>query len=161
MITCHVVYIVVLTCLPFPFAVSECIDTIYLMAFTSGLLHAESDDSPWLCVFLTDGEMREVRFPDLPSDEFVQNKGDLYSFPIRSFGFSDIWCTKKNEISRVVIRNGGTNAWNIESIVTMIENMAPSGRIGEYFLLTADFHINSWIDGYGEPHHAQIDLTMV
>ena len=43
----------------------------------------------------------------------------------------------------------------------MVENNAPSGRIGEYFLITSDFHINSWIDEYGEPHHAQIDLTLV
>ena len=131
------------------------------MGFTSGYTYAESDDSPLLCIFLTNGEMREVLFPDLPSDEFTQNKGDLYTFSIQSFGFSNYWCTKRGEISRVVIRNGGTNAWNVESVVTMVENNAPSGRIGEYFLVTADFHINSWIDGYGEPHHEQIDLTMV
>ena len=130
------------------------------MAFTSDYQHAESDDSPFLCIFLTNGEMQEVRFPDLPSDEFIQNKGDLYTFPIQSFDFSSS-CTKRGEISRVVIRNGGSNGWNVKSVVTMIENNAPSGRIGEYFLLTADFDIYRWIDGYGEPDHAQIDLTLV
>lgn len=126
-----------------------CISYIYVMAFTSGLHYAGSDNSPYIHISLIKDEGQH-RLYDRPGNDMYPNKGDLWKFTMRDFGFHG--CVTKNQIRRVSIRSGGNDGWNIESIVTI-------ARSRKYEIVTANFHVNRWIDGDGQPSHREFILT--
>ena len=66
----------------------------------------------------------------------MKNKGDLWKIPISQFHFSE-GCISKSKISQVALHEDGDDGWNIESIITMLDED----------LLTVDFHVNRWVEG--------------
>ena len=116
-----------------------CISTVYVMGFTSGIVTAESDHRPYLQISLQNNEEGTVIFPDVPGDDMVQNKGDLWEINLSSFGFSMTCITKRD-------------GWNIQSIATMI----CSGS--KFQILTADMNVNRWIDGDDQPFKRSYSL---
>ena len=112
------------------------------MAFTSGIRNAGSDNSPFINIRLTTGETCTRLLYDRPGNDMFPNKGDLWKFHISDFGFTTS-CITRSKISQVSIREGGYDNWNIKSIMTVLR-----GCDGKFEILTADFHVNRWIDRF-------------
>ena len=136
------------------FFVDDCAQFLYVMAFTSGIGYAGSDDSHYITVILDDGEEEQQKLYDRPGNDMYPNKGDLWKISIQGFGFGQ-QCITKRCISRVLIQEGGGDGWNIESIVTVLEYP------GRYEILTADFHVNRWIDGDDQEIYKEFALRLV
>ena len=80
------------------------------------------------------------------------NKGDMWKIPIKAgFGFRS--CITKCSIRQVNLKEGGSDGWNIESIMTLLYT-------GKYEILTANFHVNRWIDK-NDGHQPEYILTKV
>ena len=125
------------------------------MAFTSTNKHAGSDNLPSLSVKLTSGGEDTLKFPNLKDvNEQTKGKGDLWEFKIARFDFKTDNCITKSDISEVTIHNGGNDGWKIESVVTVLH-----GGLS-FDLVTADMHVNRWIDGNAEPYRQIYDLTI-
>ena len=143
----------------FAISLGACVDTIYVAGFTSGKKHAASDDRPFLCITLTNGETREKVLPNLkPVNDMTRNKGDLWKISIESFGFSKACVTKKlirQVMLRAQPRPKGNDGWNIASVMTVIDIS------GAYSLLTADFQVNRWIDANSDESRQIFYLTKV
>ena len=138
------------------FSVSNvCATEIYVIMFTSGVKHAGSNDSPYISVRLHNGETKHLQLYDRPGDDMLPNKGDLWSININSFGFSNK-CIVKKDISEVIIEAGGNDGVNIESIMTMLHGGQIFGEV-----LTANWHVNRWIDGDGINSRRKYRLTKV
>ena len=130
---------------------------LFVMAFTSGYSSAGTNDSPYISIHLRNGDEAERRLYDRPGDDMARNKGDLWSFPISNFNFRRTHCVSKRDISHVIIREGGNDGWNIESIVTVLEY--PRYR---YDVVSADFNVNRWIDGDDQnDEHRRYSLRIV
>ena len=126
------------------------------MAFTSDLLHAESDNMPNITVNLTSGEEKSVRLYDHPDvDDMMKDKGDLWKLPINIFQFTTNDCITKSDIVQVTIKKGGNDGWNIESVVTTLHFGS------SYVLLTTNMHVNRWIDGNSSPFTLSYVLSIV
>ena len=121
------------------------------MAFTSGLGGAESDTSHSIQIQLN-GIVRTVTLYDSPGDDFVANKGDIWTIGLSSFGFSDS-CIRIPEIQRVSIIASGNDGWNIATIVTLVSDSS------YYQVLTEDFGVNHWIDGDSYSSQRRFDLN--
>ena len=87
-------------------------------------------------------------------NDMSKDKGDLWAFKISNFKFGTC-ISKKSDISGVTILNGGSDGWNIESIVTMLH----MGH--EYDLLTVNMDVKRWIDGNDLPYKLKYDLTRI
>ena len=109
---------------------------IYVWAFTSGIDYARSVDKH-LIVMNSQGYSKGVPFP---GEEMEKNKGDLWKIPMDSFGFPS-GCVTPHQIDLLSIQAGGSNGWNIKSIVTtgILSN-------GNDCFLTANFDVYKWID---------------
>ena len=129
---------------------------LHVMAFTSGLSNAESDDSPSISIHLKRGQDKEWRLPNLPGDDMATNKGDLWSL---SFSNSYLRrCITKSDISSVIIRAEGNDGWNIRSIVTVLQY----DGYNNYDILSVNFNVNRWIDrDSGDSNHRRFSLTIV
>ena len=69
-----------------------CGTELYVMAFTSGVRNAGSDDSPHMTIELTTHEKKDVTLYDRPGDDMYPNKGDLWEFRISLLHFSTDKC---------------------------------------------------------------------
>ena len=134
-----------------------CATKLYVMAFTSGLLHADSVNFPTITVKLTNGEEKSVQLYDHPDvNDMMIDKGDLWKFPINAFQFTiNNGCVTKSDIVQVTIKNGGNDGWNIESVVTTLHFGS------SYVLLTTNMHVNRWIDGNYSPSTLSYVLSIV
>ena len=76
-----------------------CLDKIYVMAFTSDLPTADSDDGHAIRV-VGAGQGRQISLPDLqPGDDQSQNKGDLWKLDfVDDFSSSSNTCLKYGSI---------------------------------------------------------------
>ena len=63
-----------------------CLDKLYIMAFTSGKRHGDSDAGHTVEI-LAAGHVRNLRLYDRPGDDYSKHKGDLWKFNIDSFHF--------------------------------------------------------------------------
>ena len=64
-------------------SVAACADALYVMAVTSGIKHAGSNDRPIISVTLNSGERGEEILPNIPgANEMTRNKADLWDIPI-------------------------------------------------------------------------------
>ena len=72
-----------------------CFDKIYVMAFTSDVQSADSDDGHAIRVVIS-GQNRQISLPDLqPGDDQTLNKGDLWKLDfVSDFGFFPATCPK-------------------------------------------------------------------
>ena len=129
------------------FFIGGCATDLYVIAFTSDLSSAGSDDSPYVEIVLNNGEVGHIRLYDREGDDYAENKGDLWRIPIRQFNFRE-GCVSTSGIRQVAIQEGGNDGWNIESIITMLDRD----------LLTVDFHVNRWIDGNGSQSEKEFVL---
>ena len=122
-----------------------CLDKLYIMAFTSGIEHAQSDGIHAVEI-LAAGHVRHSRLYNLPGAEYYQHKGDLWKYNITSFHFP-FSCLTISKIQKVYIIESSNDGWNIDSIVTLV------GSRGSFQVLTQDLDVNRWIKGNG--HHTQ------
>ena len=109
------------------------------MAFTSSLAHAESDDAKYIVMKIKGKAVENVfsHLPDLPGDEYSKNKGDLWVLNIH---FAE--CITPEDIGEIAIANGGSDGWNIDSIVTFVTAFDRS----HWQLASVDLNVNQWID---------------
>lgn len=128
-----------------------CLTLLYIIAFTSGVSGGVSDTSHGVQL-QSNGYVRTASLYNRPGDDFYPNKGDLWSINFSSFGFSDS-CITIPEIQRVSIVESGNDAWNIESIVTLVRGSS------NLQVLTQDFSVNRWIDGDGDVSHRRFNLS--
>ena len=125
-----------------------------MILFTSGVKNAGSDDLPYISVRLRNGKTRHVRLYNRPGNDMLPNKGDLWKVVISSFGFSDN-CIVKSDIAEVTIEEGGNDAVNIESIMTVLHGAQ------KFEVLTANMHVNRWVDGNSATSRLKYRLTNV
>ena len=109
-------------------------------------------------MYLTTGESKRVRLPNRPGDDMYPNKGDLWKLDIESFHFSK-FCITKEDIRGVTIEQGGNDGWNIESIMTVLHSQTWLQQ--PYEMITANMHVNRWIDGNGPASQRKYELNMV
>ena len=124
------------------------------MGFTSDLVNADSDVRHRVKVTLTNGESGTKRLPNLPGDDYLMNKGDLWTISFRThLDFTS--CVMKSDIQSIAIKQGGNDDWNIKTIVTFV------GSGDDYELATTDFNVNRWIDSDGDESHRLFELNLV
>ena len=125
--------------------------SLYVIAFTSGLPSSESDTGHSIQLE-SNGVVQTRSLYDRPGDDYLANKGDLWSFSFQSsFGLS---CIRISDIDRVSIVENGNNGWNIETIVTLVSDSSSHLQV-----LTRDFDVNRWIDGDEDASHRRFDLS--
>ena len=132
---------------------ADCLDEIYVLAFTSGLSYAGSDDCPKIEI-QAGGHIRSLNLPDLPGNEHQKNKGDLWKIEISDFSFPG--CITTRDIEKISIEEDGNDGWNIDSIVTFFKSNPDS-----YQLASVDFDENRWIDGDQEVSEERFELNLV
>ena len=123
------------------------------MAFTSGSSSAGSGHSPYLYVYLTN-EQGSTIFYDRYGDDMYQNKGDLWIFNLKTdLGLTDT-CITKDDVQSIVIQNGGNDGWKIESVMTTL------AAGSQYTVVTADIHLNKWVDGNPSGGDSSTSITL-
>ena len=126
------------------------------MAFTTTNKNAGSDNLPSLSVKLKRGDEETLKFPNNKDvNEQTKGKGDLWEFKITKFDFKTDNCITKSDISEVTIHNGGNDGWRIESVVTILH-----GGL-RFDVVTADMHVDRWIDGNNGASQQIYDLTVL
>lgn len=125
---------------------------MYIIAFTSGWSRADSD-SDHVAAIRVRGTTYKTVLPNRPGDDYQKHKGDLWKLNLRS-QFRISGCVKPANVNYIAIEEGGNDAWNIESIVTVFHYSQYNNE-----LATADFDIYQWIDGDGSDSHRHYELT--
>ena len=130
-----------------------CLDKLYIMAFTSNMADAQADDDSGHGVeILADGHVRHLKLSDQSGDVYARNKGDLWEYNIANLEFP-FGCVTICKIKKVYITEGSTDAWNIDSIVTLV------GADGNSQELTQDLDVNRWIDRSDNQTRSRFELT--
>ena len=88
------------------------------MAYTSGIPSAGADAHHKIRL-QAKGLSSIKTLPDLPQDDYLPHKGDLWKLNLRNF-FGFTTCITINDIQQISILQGNNDGWNIESIVTLI-----------------------------------------
>ena len=102
------------------------------------------------------GQTRRITLPNLPGDDYLRNKGDLWKLTFDG-NFKFTGCVTVQNIEYVRIEEGNNDGWNIDSIVTYVRATGQS-RFTE---LTQNFNVYRWIDGNGAYSHRRFTLTKV
>ena len=110
------------------------------MAFTAGIPGAETN-SHHAVEILANNEVRHVRFFDLPGEDMILHKGDMWKLNFTEFHFTNS-CITIGDIERVYIIETNNDGWGIDSIVTIVKDS--SGRVE---VLTQNVDSVIWIDG--------------
>ena len=131
-----------------------CYRELYVLAFTSGRNHADSDDDAYLQIIHKNGEKKYVKLYDRKGDDYSKSKGDLWKIKLSTFKFKDT-CISKSDIKKLSLLHGGNDGWNIDSIVTFLKVRS------KYCLLSRDFNIFRWLDGNRSIRSRHFDLTLV
>jgi len=124
------------------------------MGFTSGLKHAGSDTSHEIEIRVN-GHTYKSNLPDLPGDDYLSNKGDLWKMSLGT-NFRITKCVTPDMVEYIAIEENGNDGWNIDSIVTFFV-------FDKYYsmLATVDLDVYRWIDGDGNIAHKRFELTRV
>ena len=131
----------------------DCLSSLYVVAFTSGVRSAGSDDGHAV-ELRTATEARRVRLYDRPGNDYYVHKGDLWKIPIREFYFTDS-CITISELKGIALTEHSNDGWHIESVVTFLR----AGDVSQ--LYTEDFEANRWIDGDSHSSFRRFDLNIV
>ena len=135
------------------FCTGQCINYIYVSAFTSDVLYSEFNTSHNIAV-LAKGIQSTIKLPDLPRGKFQKGVGDFWKLSIESdFGFTT--CITLYDIQSISIVGASDNGWNIGSISTFA---AVSSDCWE--CLSADYNVDRWIDGDGDDEHLEFALSL-
>ena len=122
------------------------------MAFTSGVAKGGSD-SAHSVELQVGGHTRNLRLPNLPGNDYLSHKGDLWKLDISKFLFTDS-CIRFPEIKRVSIIERSDDGWHIDSIATFVLDGNNNAQI-----LTQDLDVNKWIDGNSGASRRRLELT--
>lgn len=141
------------------FLLGLCIEWLYIMAFTSGVTHAGSDDSHEVSMRLVSGETQTVILPDRPGDDYLSHKGDLWKLSfVDNFRFSDT-CVQLSEIASIALEEHSNDGWNIDSVVTFFRDDSSTGN--DFHLASVDMDVFQWIDGDDLQSHRRFELNLV
>ena len=132
-------------------------DGLYILAFTSGIIGAGAD-TRHIVELRASGYISRGILPNLPADDYLALKGDLWKIDITSFNIPDN-CINVGEIQGIAITENGNDGWNIDSIVTFLVDVNAGGRA--YQLASLDFDVNRWVDGDSLFSRRRFDLTLV
>ena len=122
------------------------------MAYTSDLEDAGSGFSQRISLQVN-GSASTGFLPDLPRDDYYPNRGDIWKLHLTDF-FGFTGCITKNDIDNILILQGSSDGWNIESIVTF-------AVVSEHWELTsADFNVFQWIERGSEDEHREFTLSL-
>lgn len=121
------------------------------MAFTSGVRHGGSDTAHAIQI-VARGLVRDATLYNLPGDDMLANKGDLWNIPFSHFHFDR--CITIGDIHSVSIIEDNNDGWHIESVATFVSDSSGVQ------VLTQDFGANRWIDGNGHYSHRRFQLTL-
>ena len=94
-----------------------CITVLYIMAFTSGYIDAQTHASAHQIELKVNGVHLKRNLPNLVGNDYQKNKGDLCKICVPDFGFGDS-CIKKNEVENIALVEDSNDGWHIDSIVT-------------------------------------------
>ena len=131
----------------------QCINYLYVMAYTSNLIDAGSDFPSRIRLQVNGSASTEI-LPNLPGDDYSPNRGDIWKFNLTDF-FGFTGCITVNDIDNIIILYLSTDGWNIESIVTF-------AVVSEYWELTsANFNVFQWIDRNSEDEHREFTLSLL
>ena len=122
------------------------------MAFTSGVSGGGSDAGHSVELHTCD-QTRNLQLPNLPGDDYLSNKGDLWKLNISDFLFTGS-CITLSDIKRVSIIERSNDGWHIESIATFVLDTKTNTQI-----LTQDLDVNKWIDGDSLASKRRLELT--
>lgn len=122
------------------------------MGFTSGVGGAGSNGDHAIEIRAS-GVTKSILLPNLPGDDYLEHKGDLWKVTFSALGFEG--CIKKGNIEDIAIEESSDDGWHIESIVTFVK----SGS--SYELATMDFGVNKWVDGDQQGTHRLAQLAIV
>ena len=123
------------------------------MAYTGRNRNAFTTDTPDVELQVGE-EIKSVILPELPGEEFIANKGDLWRIDLADFGFTDT-CVTKGDVQRITLVEGGNDGWLIDSVVTFLRTE------DSFTLLSSDIDVNRWIDGNGGSELERFNLTIV
>ncbi len=127
------------------------------MAHTSGTGNAGSDAANEVEI-VANGQIRSVRLPNLPHNDYPPHKSDLWMLRLSSsFGFSG--CIREDDIQSITIEQNSNDGWNIDSIITILRDDYGTGKY--YEVATMDMDVNRWIDGDGHWTHRRFELFML
>ena len=132
-----------------------CITTLYVMGFSSNNLAADAPESAHMIEMKVNGVVRKGRLPNLPGNDFMRAKGDLWKLSVASFNFGDS-CIRKSEIERIALEQGSIDGWHIDSIVTFVGTAN-----GQTELATMDINSFQWIDGDAGDAAKRFVLTLL
>ena len=123
------------------------------MAYTSDIPHAGADKDHKIKL-QAKGISIVKSLPNLPGDDYLQNKGDLWKLHLKYF-FGFTTCITINDIQQIAILQGSHDGWNIESIVTFaVVNK------NEWEMTSADFKVFRWIKGNSNAKHKEFILSL-
>jgi hypothetical protein len=131
-----------------------CISEIYVIGFTTGRKHAGSNDDHHIELHTTDGKSYTAELYNRAGDDYLQNKGDLWTFTPQSFGIKS--CLRKGQIDGVLFVAGGDDGWMIETAMTVYRDQNKN-----YNLLTVNVNFNKWLDGNSGSASRRLKLTLV
>lgn len=127
------------------------------MAHTSGIASAGADAGHDVEMRVS-GQTRSVRLPNLPGDDYLEHKGDLWKLNLRDhFGFGG--CVRKGDIEYIALEEHSNDGWNIDSIITILRDDHAYGR--DYQVATMDMDIFRWIDGDSHSDRRRFELTRI
>lgn len=121
------------------------------MGFTSNVPNAGADALHGV-ELQAGGLNRSITLPNLPGDDYLPNKGDLWMLSLSSFNFPRCMLLREFQNIAIVARNN--DGWNIASIVTLLCSQDYCCR-----LFSQDFGVNRWVDGNGAVENRRFDLT--
>lgn len=137
--------------------VADCLRTLYIMAFTSGLTNADSHTHHNIEIVIRNSqnaiEPQHEQLYNRRGNDMMRNKGDLWTISFSDFHFSDS-CIRLRQIQSVSITENGNDGWNIRSILTLVQD-----SYGGVQMLTQDLNANRWIDGNGNRRHQRFQLV--
>ena len=127
----------------------EHIAFVKIEAMTGDAAYADSTSAHALVIVLKDGTNYEA--------ELLGNKvqNQPYEIELSADSFEPRLITTKTEIEDVHLKAGGTDGWYIASIDTYANTTEKP-----YTKLTADPHLNKWVDG-DHAHHYPYDATWI
>jgi len=109
---------------------------VAVIAKTDGQRSADTDHRPYLKLNIN-YNWREVRFPDLPGDDYMKHKSDWFEWPASEFyGFNDL-----NDLRGISIRSGGNDGWCYEDISVFVQD-----ENGNWHAVAMHFEVNQWVD---------------
>ena len=122
------------------------------MAFTAGS-HGSDTNAHHAVEILANNEVRHVRFFNLPGEDMILNKANLWKLNFTEFHFTNS-CITIGDIQRVYIIEANDNSWQIDSIVTLVKDSS-----GGVQVLTQDVDTVIWINGNNVKAFRRAELT--